>query len=48
MRLFGLHHPDQVDDLPAGFTAWALAFHMVENEAQAENDEEAARRARNQ
>lgn len=48
MRLFHLHHPDQADDLPAHFAAWALAWDMTEQEVRAEKEREAAERASQQ
>lgn len=45
MRMFGLTHPDQVDELPADFVLWALEFDRVESEARAEVQAEAAARS---
>jgi hypothetical protein len=45
MRMFGMTHPDQVDELPADFVLWALEFDRVEGEARAEVQAEASRSA---
>lgn len=36
MRVLHLTHPDQVDELPAVFAQWVLAFYATEQEARAE------------
>lgn len=37
MKMFpGLRHPDDAENLPAEFVAWAFEFERVENEAKAE------------
>lgn len=43
MRLLHIDHPDKVDDLPAGFSEWVLAFASAEAEAKAEAEKEAVR-----
>lgn len=45
MKLFGLHHPDQADELPSGFAMWAFEFQRVEQEAQAELQKDSAKKA---
>ena len=47
MRLFpGMTHPDQAGELPLPFADEVLEYDRIEKEAQAERDEQAARRAR--
>lgn len=46
MRLFHLAHPDQVEELPAGFASWALAWDATEKQAQQEREQAEADKAR--
>jgi hypothetical protein len=39
MRLFNIPHPDGVDELPAGFASWALAWDATEKQAKAEREQ---------
>lgn len=45
MKLFNLQHPDQADELPSGFAAWALAWDATEKQAQQEREQMEADKA---
>jgi NifU-like protein involved in Fe-S cluster formation len=46
MRILHISHPDQVDELPAGFASWVIAWDATEKQAEKERQKaEEARQA---